>query len=226
MNKRVAALVVASALALSIGGGLVAQAASRPPRGNCAKVGSNAVHNIALTSAGKCPTGWWGPVATGANGAPGVKGDVGPKGDKGDVGPAGPQGEKGAAGPQGLPGKDGADGKPASCPDPFAIKDVTVADAAEVKANAAALKAAQDALVVAQDAAAEAADDVTDAQTAYGTAAVADKPAKLAALVNAVKAKDAADAVVVAKQAAANAASLKAATPALYVIRACVKAAA
>ncbi|MBK6873997.1 MAG: hypothetical protein IPG94_22255 [Kineosporiaceae bacterium] len=99
MNKRIIALIVTVGLALSVGGTLVAQAAARPARGNCAKVGTNAVYNIALTAAGKCPTGWWGPVATGANGATGASGAPGAKGD---VGPAGPQGQ---------PGKDGKDGK-------------------------------------------------------------------------------------------------------------------
>ena len=91
MNKRIIALIVTVGLALSVGGTLVAQAAARPARGNCAKVGTNAVYNIALTTAGKCPTGWWGPVAScsyGSPGAPGAKGDVC------------------AACPQGQPGKD------------------------------------------------------------------------------------------------------------------------
>ena len=127
MNKRIIALIVTVGLALSVGGTLVAQAAARPARGNCAKVGTNAVYNIALTAAGKCPTGWWGPVATGANGATGA---TGAPGAKGDVGPAGPQGQ---------PGKDGKDG--GACFDGYTAKDVTVANAAKAKTDAAALKA-------------------------------------------------------------------------------------
>mgnify|MGYP007031425817 FL=1 len=128
------------------------------------------------------------PVPGAAGYADSVKAIVGSGGGVGPTGPAGPQGPK---------------GDPGVCPDGYAVKDVTVANAAKTKADAEALKKAQadltdaKAVLVAKEKAVEAADAaITAAQAAVDSA-----PSVAAKLIAQAKMADA----VVAKTAAVNA---------------------